>query len=97
MKRAGRELAGVWAASATVAMLGTAVSTPSMSSTLLISMTPTPALTQFWSRVTPGTWSRMMLGSVRGAAGTTSLTITPSTGCIIGSMVSLAGSRIQTL
>src|SRR5882762_7657425 len=62
-----------------------------------MSMTPTLASYRFWSRSTPGILSRMMLGSARGCATATSVTITPSTGGMIGRMVFCFGSNIHTL
>ena len=78
-------------------MFGTAVSTPSKSYTLLISMPPTPALNRFSSSPTPGTLSRMTLAGGRGCATATSVTIVPSTGGMIGSRVFCVGSSSQTL
>src|ERR1700731_4590591 len=56
-----------------------------------------PVSTRFGSTSTPGTLSRMMLGSGRGCATVTSVTITPSTGGMIGRMVFCFGSNIPTL
>ena len=58
---------------------------------------PKPSLTSVWSMSTPGTLSRMMFWSARGCAATTSVTMTPSVGGMIGSNVFCEGLNIQTL
>src|SRR5262249_26113551 len=60
-------------------------------------MTPTPELSRFSSSPTPGTASLMTVAGGRGWATATSVTITPSTGGMIGSIVFCAGSTSHTL
>src|SRR5260370_17016733 len=60
-------------------------------------MTHPPAVTRFGSRSAPGSLSRMMLGSGRGCATVTCVTITPSSGGMIGRMVFCFGLNIHTL